>query len=182
MAKFKGKSVRLNKPSRIRKVKQDMEEKFQVYVSSGNRVKRVFLVTLTCVLKNLPLREENHLEQDIDVQLQKIGQLQATGLVRCGNLFMYIKLQAQFYFICTFVLAYRRYKWQLAPIYCTHQELKRVFPQLDEFDTKTPIYGWIVSSGSLYVAHDSGLVTALFKDGSNLGSCSIIIRRCKCKW
>ena len=57
-----------------------------------------------------------------------------------------------------------------APIYCTHQELKRVFPQLDEFDTKTPIYGWIVSSGSLYVAHDSGLVTALFKDGSNLGA------------
>lgn len=58
----------------------------------------------------------------------------------------------------------------VAPIYCTHQELKRVFPQLDEFDTKTPIYGWIVSSGSLYVAHDSGLVTALFKDGSNLGA------------
>ena len=57
-----------------------------------------------------------------------------------------------------------------APIYCTHQELKRVFPQLDEFDTKTPIYGWTVSSGSLYVAHDSGLVTALFKDGSNLGA------------
>ena len=57
-----------------------------------------------------------------------------------------------------------------APIYCTHQELKRVFPQLDEFDTKTPIYGWEVSSGSLYVAHDCGLVNQLFKDGSDLGA------------
>ena len=29
-----------------------------------------------------------------------------------------------------------------APIYCTHKELKRVFPQLDEYDQKVPIYGW----------------------------------------
>ena len=29
-----------------------------------------------------------------------------------------------------------------APIYCTHKELKRVFPQLDSFDGKKPIYGW----------------------------------------
>ena len=57
-----------------------------------------------------------------------------------------------------------------APIYCTHQELKRVFPQLDEFDSKTPIYGWVVSSGSLYVAHDCGLVTQLFADGKDLGA------------
>ena len=57
-----------------------------------------------------------------------------------------------------------------APIYCTHQELKRVFPQLDEFDTKTPIYGWAVSSGSLYVAHDCGLVNQLFADGKDLGA------------
>ena len=57
-----------------------------------------------------------------------------------------------------------------APIYCTHQELKRVFPQLDEFDSKTPIYGWVVSSGALYVAHDCGLVTQLFADGADLGA------------
>ena len=57
-----------------------------------------------------------------------------------------------------------------APIYCTHNELKRVFPQLDEFDTKTPVYGWVVSSGSLYVAHDCGLVTQLFADGKDLGA------------
>ena len=29
-----------------------------------------------------------------------------------------------------------------APTYCTHKELKRVFPQLDEFDQKKPVYGW----------------------------------------
>ena len=42
MAKFKGKSVRLNKPSRIRRGQAGYgRKKFQVYVSSGNRTKRV---------------------------------------------------------------------------------------------------------------------------------------------
>ena len=57
-----------------------------------------------------------------------------------------------------------------AQIYCTHKELKRVFPQLDEFDQKVPIYGWVVVSGSKYAAHDSGQVTQLFVDGESLGS------------
>ena len=57
-----------------------------------------------------------------------------------------------------------------APIYCTHKELKRVFPQLDEFDQKVPIYGWVVVSGSKYAAHDCGQVTQLFVDGESLGS------------
>jgi len=56
-----------------------------------------------------------------------------------------------------------------APIYCTHKELKRVFPQLNEFDTKTPIYGWVEVSTSKYAAHDSGIVTQLFADGEDLG-------------
>ena len=56
-----------------------------------------------------------------------------------------------------------------APIYCTHKELKRVFPQLDEFDTKTPIYGWTEISTNKYAAHDSGLTTQLFADGEDLG-------------
>ena len=59
-----------------------------------------------------------------------------------------------------------------APIYCTHQELKRVFPQLDEFDNKVPVYGWtqlFTHSGyELYESFDSGLVTTLFKDGEDL--------------
>ena len=57
-----------------------------------------------------------------------------------------------------------------APIYCTHKELKRVFPQLDEYDQKVPVYGWVVVSGSKYAAHNSGQVTQLFVDGESLGS------------
>ena len=46
-----------------------------------------------------------------------------------------------------------------APIYCTHKELKRVFPQLDEFDQKAQIYGWVEVTTNKYAAHDSGIVT-----------------------
>ena len=64
-----------------------------------------------------------------------------------------------------------------APIYCTHKELKRVFPQINEFDAKTPIYGWTkvtdldAGAGStdnldLYYSADTGLVSELFYDGS----------------
>ncbi len=56
-----------------------------------------------------------------------------------------------------------------APIYCTHKELKRVFPQLDEFDQKTALYGWVTVSTNKYAAHDSGIVTQLFADGEDLG-------------
>ena len=42
MAKFKGKSVRLNKPSRIRKGQAGYgRKKFQVYVKDNSRTKRV---------------------------------------------------------------------------------------------------------------------------------------------
>jgi hypothetical protein len=57
-----------------------------------------------------------------------------------------------------------------APIYCTHKELKRVFPQLDEFDQKRPIYGWTTTGTSnRYVAHNSGIVSQLFRDGKDVG-------------
>ncbi len=59
-----------------------------------------------------------------------------------------------------------------APTYCTHKELKRVFPQLDEFDQKQPVYGWTLgllnwfeTSLDLYYAHNTGLVTELYIDG-----------------
>ena len=55
-----------------------------------------------------------------------------------------------------------------APIYCTHKELKRVFPQLDEFDGKTPIYGWTVDAGSRDRGDACGLVTKLFVDGKEI--------------
>lgn len=56
-----------------------------------------------------------------------------------------------------------------APIYCTHKELKRVFPQLDEFDTKVQVFGWTEVSTNKYASHNSGLVTQLFVDGEDLG-------------
>ena len=43
-----------------------------------------------------------------------------------------------------------------AAIYCTHKELKRVFPQLDSFDNKKQIYGWTEVSSNKYGAHNSG--------------------------
>ena len=57
-----------------------------------------------------------------------------------------------------------------APIYCTHKELKRVYPQIDAFDTKAPIYGWVEVTTNKYASHDSGLVTQLFVDGEDLGA------------
>jgi hypothetical protein len=56
------------------------------------------------------------------------------------------------------------------PTYISSRDLKDVFPNLDEFDTKKPVYGWVIDSGSRYVSHDSGLVTQLFVDGKDLGS------------
>ena len=57
-----------------------------------------------------------------------------------------------------------------APTYITHAELKRIFPQLDEFDQKTPIYGWVEVTSNKYAAHDSGQVSQLFADGEDLGA------------
>ena len=57
-----------------------------------------------------------------------------------------------------------------APTYCTHKELKRVFPQLDEFDQKKPVYGWVEVTTNKYAAHDSGIVTQLFANGEDLGA------------
>ena len=27
--------------------------------------------------------------------------------------------------------------------YCTERDLKDIFPEVDSYDTKTPIYGWL---------------------------------------
>ena len=60
-----------------------------------------------------------------------------------------------------------------AQIYCTHKQLKRVYPQIDSFDAKTPIYGWTLgfdgftSSGmDIWYATNTGLVTQLYIDGT----------------
>ena len=54
--------------------------------------------------------------------------------------------------------------------YCTDRDLKDIFPSIDEFDTKTALYGWVVHSTNLYRADNAGLVTQLFANGQDLGS------------
>ena len=56
-----------------------------------------------------------------------------------------------------------------APTYCTHRELKDVFPQVDSFDNKRALYGWKEVTTNKYAAHNSGLTTQLFADGEDLG-------------
>ena len=56
-----------------------------------------------------------------------------------------------------------------APTYCTHRQLKDVFPQVDSFDNKRALYGWNVVTTNKYAAHNSGLTTQLFADGEDLG-------------
>ena len=56
-----------------------------------------------------------------------------------------------------------------APTYITHAELKRIFPQMDEFDQKTQIFGFSQFSGTnIYEANNTGLITSLFRDGKEL--------------
>ena len=61
-----------------------------------------------------------------------------------------------------------------APTYITHKELKRIFPQIDEFDQKTPVYGWSqMGSSNVYESNNTGLITALFSDGRELNPASV---------
>ena len=53
--------------------------------------------------------------------------------------------------------------------YCTHRDVKDVFPNMDEFDNKTPLYGWVEVTSNKYASHNSGLVTQLFSNGEDLG-------------
>ena len=57
-----------------------------------------------------------------------------------------------------------------APTYCTHRQLKDVFPQVDSFDNKRALYRWKEVTTNKYAAHNSGLTTQLFADGEDLGA------------
>ncbi len=57
-----------------------------------------------------------------------------------------------------------------APTYCTHRQLKDVYPQVDSFDNKRALYGWKEVTTNKYAAHNSGLTTQLFADGEDLGA------------
>jgi len=54
--------------------------------------------------------------------------------------------------------------------YCTHRDLKDVYPHLDEFDSKTAVYNWVALATNVYSSQDSGLTTCLFNNGKNLSS------------
>tara|TARA_Y100001938_G_C8029468_1_gene399835 strand:+ start:71 stop:1102 length:1032 start_codon:yes stop_codon:yes gene_type:complete len=58
------------------------------------------------------------------------------------------------------------------PSYCVHTDVKDVYPQIDEFDTKTAIYGWTQHTASgdqdIWYADNTGLIPNLYRDGKNL--------------
>ena len=56
----------------------------------------------------------------------------------------------------------------ISSTYCTSRDVEDVFPNVDEFDSKDAIYGWVTDAGDRYVAYNTGIVTALFEDGRNL--------------
>ena len=53
--------------------------------------------------------------------------------------------------------------------YCTGTDLKDVYPHIDEFDQKTPIYGWEIDDNYGY-AYNTGVVNMLYSDGKELGA------------
>ena len=55
------------------------------------------------------------------------------------------------------------------PSYCSTSDLRDIYPQVDEFDTKTSVYGWS-TSGSLHTAYNVGKINILFINGRDLGS------------
>ena len=63
-----------------------------------------------------------------------------------------------------------------APTYCTHRQLKDVFPQVNSFDSKRNLFNFTeTDSGQSqavdsYIHPNSGLVTALYRDSNDLGA------------
>ena len=60
-----------------------------------------------------------------------------------------------------------------AQTYCTHRELKDVFPQVDSFDSKRALYGWVSIGNNRYIAENTGLITMLYTDGKKLNSAQV---------
>jgi len=54
--------------------------------------------------------------------------------------------------------------------YITERDLYDIYPNIDEYDSKAVVHGWVNDSGSRYKAENCGLVTQLFADGQNLSS------------
>lgn len=54
----------------------------------------------------------------------------------------------------------------------TTTDLAMVLPEVDSFDRKRIIQNFVVHSGSVYIAHDSGYVSQLYMDGKEMTSVS----------
>ena len=86
MANYQGKSVTLNKPSRISKGEPGFgRKKFKVYVKDGDKVKKVMFGD-----PNMEIRKDNpkarkSLELDTSAIQQQTRLHLGTGLVRCGR-------------------------------------------------------------------------------------------------
>ena len=65
-----------------------------------------------------------------------------------------------------------------APTYITHRQLKDIFPQVNSFDSKRPLFSFteqdssstFANSVDVYQHSNSGLATALYRDGNDLDS------------
>ena len=58
-----------------------------------------------------------------------------------------------------------------SPTYCTARDVKDVFPSMDQYDDKKPIYGWVTTNTTnLYKAGNCGKITNLHVDGINEGA------------
>ena len=57
----------------------------------------------------------------------------------------------------------------ISSTYCTHRDVEDVYPNVDEFDSKDAVYGWVEVTTNKYACHNSGLVTQLFVNGESLG-------------
>ena len=54
------------------------------------------------------------------------------------------------------------------PTYASTSDLKDVYPNIDKYDMKRPLYGWVIDDNYGYV-YNSGLVNQLYADGKDLG-------------
>ena len=52
--------------------------------------------------------------------------------------------------------------------YCTDRDLQDIYPHISEYDLKRRLYNWEKAT-NLYACLNSGLVTLLFKNGSDMG-------------
>jgi len=63
-------------------------------------------------------------------------------------------------------------------IYCTNQDIKDVYPHVDEYDQKTRLLGWVLDSTNLYASHDCGNISMIYVNKAKGGSMNISKASC----